>query len=55
MDANRNIDLTKMIALFSYNNEKQLVEFNPTFTTELNQQLQDSIHALDWVFISLNL
>lgn len=51
MDANRNIDLTKDNCPISYNNEKQLVEFNPTFTTELNQQLQDSIHALDGYYI----
>lgn len=51
MDANRNIDLTKDDCPISYNNEKQLVEFNPTFTTELNQQLQDSIHALDGYYL----
>lgn len=52
MDANKNIDLTKDACPISYDNEKQLVEFNPTFTTELNQQLQDSIHALDdyWLY-----
>lgn len=51
MDANRNIDLTKDDCPISYDNEKQLVEFNPTFTTELNQQLQDSIHALDGYYL----
>lgn len=51
MDANRNIDLTKDDCPISYNNEKQLVDFNPTFTTELNQQLQDSIHALDGYYL----
>lgn len=51
MDANRNIDLTKDDCPISYNNEKQLVEFNPTFTTELNQQLQDKIHALDGYYL----
>lgn len=47
MDSSRNIDLTKDNCPISYNNEKQLVEFNPTFTTELNQQVQNSVHALD--------
>lgn len=51
MDSSRNIDLTKDNCPISYNNEKRLVEFNPTFTTELNQQLQDSIHALDGYYI----
>ena len=51
MDTNRNIDLTKDDCPISYDNEKQLVEFNPTFTTELNQQLQDSIHALDGYYL----
>ena len=51
MDANRNIDLTKDDCPISYDNEKQLVEFNPTFTTELNQQLQDSVHALDGYYL----
>ena len=52
MDSSGNIDLTKDACPISYDNEKQLVEFNPTFTTELNQQLQDSIHALDgyWLY-----
>ena len=56
MDSAGNIDLTKDDCPISYNNEKQLVEFNPTFTTELNQQLQDSIHALDgyWLFEPTN-
>lgn len=47
MDSSGNIDLTKDDCPISYNNEKQLVEFNPTFTNELNQQLQDKVHALD--------
>ena len=51
MDANRNIDLTNPDSPITYNKDKQLVEFNPTFTTELNQQLQDSIHALDGYYI----
>lgn len=51
MDSSGNIDLTKDDCPISYNNEKQLVEFNPTFTTELNQQLQDSIHALDGYYL----
>lgn len=51
MDSSGNIDLTKDDCPISYDNEKQLVEFNPTFTTELNQQLQDSIHALDGYYL----
>ena len=51
MDSSGNIDLTKDDCPISYNNEKQLVEFNPTFTTELNQQLQDSVHALDGYYL----
>lgn len=51
MDSSRNIDLTKDNCPISYDNEKQLVEFNPTFTTELNQQLQDSVHALDGYYL----
>lgn len=47
MDANGNIDLTNSDSPITYDKEKQLVEFNPTFTTELNQRLQGSIHALD--------
>ena len=47
MDANGNIDLTNPDSPITYDKDKQLVEFNPTFTTELNQQLQDSVHALD--------
>lgn len=56
MDANRNIDLTNPDSPITYDKDKQLVEFNPTFTTELNQQLQDSIHALDgyWLFEPAN-
>ena len=51
MDSSGNIDLTKDDCPISYNNEKQLVEFNPTFTNELNQQLQDKIHALDGYYL----
>lgn len=51
MDSSGNIDLTKDDCPISYDNEKQLVEFNPTFATELNQQLQDSIHALDGYYL----
>ena len=51
MDSSGNIDLTKDDCPISYDNEKQLVEFNPTFTTELNQQLQDSIYALDGYYL----
>lgn len=51
MDSNGNIDLTNPDSPITYDKDKQLVEFNPTFTTELNQQLQDSIHALDGYYI----
>ena len=51
MDSNGNIDFTKDDCPISYDNEKQLVEFNPTFTTELNQQLQDNIHYLDGYYL----
>lgn len=56
MDTNGNIDLTKDDCPISYNNEKQLVEFNPTFTNELSQQVQNSVHALDgyWLFETNN-
>lgn len=56
MDANGNIDLTNSDSPITYDKEKQLVEFNPTFTTELNQRLQGSIHALDgyWLFETNN-
>lgn len=51
MDANRNIDLTNPDSPITYDKDKQLVEFNPTFTTELNQQLQDKVHALDGYYL----
>lgn len=51
MDSSRNIDLTKDNCPISYNNEKQLVEFNPTFTNELNQAVQDNVHALDGYYL----
>lgn len=52
MDANRNIDLTKPDCPITYDKEKQLVNFNPTFTKELGEQVQDKVHALDgyWLF-----
>lgn len=51
MDSSGNIDLTNPDSPITYDKEKQLVEFNPTFTTELNQQLQDSVHALDGYYL----
>mgnify|MGYP004542317041 CR=1 FL=1 len=51
MDANKNIDLTKKDCPITYNNEKQLVEFNPTFTKELTEKVQDSVHALDGYYL----
>lgn len=51
MDSNGNIDLTNPDSPITYDKDKQLVEFNPTFTTELNQQLQDNIHALDGYYL----
>lgn len=51
MDANRNIDLTNPDSPITYDKDKQLVEFNPTFTTELNQQLQDKVHTLDGYYL----
>lgn len=51
MDSNGNIDLTNPDSPITYDKDKQLVEFNPTFTTELNQQLQDKVHALDGYYL----
>lgn len=51
MDANGNIDLTNPDTPITYDKDKQLVEFNPTFSNDLNQQLQDSIHALDGYYL----
>lgn len=51
MDANRNIDLTKPDCPITYDKEKQLVNFNPTFTKELGEQVQSQIHALDGYYI----
>lgn len=51
MDANKNIDLTKENCPISYDKEKQLVEFNPTFTNKLSEQVQDKIHALDGYYL----
>ena len=39
MDANKNIDLTKKDCPITYDKEKQLVNFNPTFTKELGLSL----------------
>ena len=51
MDANKNIDLTKENCPITYDKEKQLVEFNPTFTNKLSEQVQDSVHALNGYYI----
>lgn len=51
MDANRNIDLTKPDCPITYDKEKQLVNFNPTFTKELGEQVQNQIHALDGYYL----
>ena len=51
MDANRNIDLTKPDCPITYDKEKQLVNFNPTFTKELGEQIQNQIHALDGYYL----
>lgn len=51
MDSNGNIDLTNPDSPITYDKDKQLVEFNPTFTTELNQQLQDKVHAMDGYYL----
>lgn len=51
MDSNGNIDLTNPDSPITYDKDKQLVEFNPTFTTELNQQLQDKVHAMDGFYL----
>lgn len=51
MDSSGNIDLTNPDSPITYDKDKQLVEFNPTFTTELNQQLQDKVHALDGYYL----
>lgn len=51
MDANKNIDLTKENCPISYDKEKQLVEFNPTFTNKLSEQVQDKVHALDGYYL----
>lgn len=52
MDENRNVDLTKPDCPITYDKEKQLVNFNPTFTKELGEQVQNQVHALDgyWLF-----
>ena len=47
MDANGNVDLTKPDCPITYDNEKQLVNFNPTFTKELGEQVQDHVHYLN--------
>lgn len=51
MDANGNVDLTKPDCPITYDNEKQLVNFNPTFTKELGEQVQDKVHALDGYYL----
>lgn len=51
MDANKNIDLTKKDCPITYDKEKQLVNFNPTFTKELGEQVQNQIHAMDGYYI----
>ena len=51
MDTNKNIDLTKENCPITYDKEKQLVEFNPTFTNKLSEQVQDKIHAMDGYYI----
>lgn len=51
MDANRNIDLTKPDCPITYDKEKQLVNFNPTFTKELGEQVQSQVHALDGYYL----
>lgn len=51
MDANRNIDLTKPDCPITYDKEKQLVNFNPTFTKELGEQVQNQVHALDGYYL----
>ena len=51
MDANGNVDLTKPDCPITYDNEKQLVNFNPTFTKELGEQVQDKVHALDGFYL----
>lgn len=51
MDANRNIDLTKPDCPITYDKEKQLVNFNPTFTKELGEQVQSQVHVLDGYYL----
>lgn len=51
MDANRNVDLTKPDCPITYDKEKQLVNFNPTFTKELGEQVQSQVHALDGYYL----
>lgn len=51
MDANGNVDLTKPDCPISYDKEKQLVEFNPTFANEFNEKLQNELYALDGYFM----
>ena len=51
MDTNGNVDLTKPDCPITYDKEKQLVNFNPTFTKELGEQVQDKIHAMDGYYI----
>ena len=51
MDANGNVDLTKPDCPISYDKEKQLVEFNPTFVNEFNEKFQNELYALDGYFM----
>lgn len=51
MDANRNVDLTKPDCPITYDKEKQLVNFNPTFAKELGEQVQSQVHALDGYYL----
>lgn len=51
MDTNGNVDLTKPDCPITYDKEKQLVNFNPTFTKELGEQVQNQMHALDGYYL----
>lgn len=51
MDANGNVDLTKSDCPITYDSEKQLVDFNPTFTKELGEQIQNKVYALDGYYL----
>ena len=51
MDTNGNVDLTKPDCPITYDKEKQLVNFNPTFTKELGEQVQSQVHAFDGYYL----